>query len=69
MPIGDFYKNIKVYENIFKEIDKQDFESSYLKELKEGLNKDGGSLKAIKELKKIGSYIDLRQNFSCKYNT
>ncbi len=63
MPIGDFYKNIKVYENIFKEIDKQDFESSYLKELKEGLNKDGGSLKAIKELKKIGSYIDLRQNF------
>ena len=63
LPIGDFYKNIKVYENIFKEIDKQDFESSYLKELKEGLNKDGGSLKAIKELKKIGSYIDLRQNF------
>ncbi|WP_455543236.1 MutS-related protein [Intestinibacter sp.] len=62
-PVGDFYKNIKVYENIFKEIDKNEFESSYLKELKNTLDKEGGSIKSVKELKKIGSYIDLRQNF------
>lgn len=63
LPVSDFYKNIKVYENIFKEIDKQNFESPYLKELKQILNKDDGALKCINEIKKIGSYIDLRQNF------
>ena len=62
-PIGDFYKNIKVYDNLFKEIEKTSFESKYLNELKETLNKDGGSINAVKSLKKIGSYIELRQNF------
>lgn len=62
-PVGDFYKNIKVYYDIFKEIENTDFKSNYLKELKEKLNTDGGSINAIKGLKKIGSYIDLRQNF------
>ncbi|MDO5010367.1 MAG: mannonate oxidoreductase [Intestinibacter bartlettii] len=62
-PVGDFYKNLKVYENIFKEIENTDFKSPYLKELKNTLNKDGGSVNSIKELKKIGSYIELRQNF------
>ena len=63
LPVADFYKNIKVYEDIFKEIDSREFKSPYLKELKQTLNKDGGSLKALGELKKIGDYIALRQNF------
>lgn len=62
-PVGDFYKNIKVYENIFREIDNMDFKSPYLKELKQKLNQEGGSIKALKELRKIGEYIGLRQNF------
>lgn len=63
LPVADFYKNIKVYEDIFKEIESREFKSPYLKELKQTLNKDGGSLKALGELKKIGDYIALRQNF------
>lgn len=63
LPVADFYKNIKVYEDIFKEIESREFTSPYLKELKQTLNKDGGSLKALGELKKIGDYIALRQNF------
>lgn len=63
LPVADFYKNIKVYEDIFKEIEIREFTSPYLKELKQTLNKDGGSLKALGELKKIGDYIALRQNF------
>lgn len=63
LPIGDFYKNIKVYEGIFKEIDKMNFTSSYLKELDDKLNKEGQSIKALDELSKIGEYINIRQNF------
>ena len=63
LPVADFYKNISVYENIFKEIENKEFKSEYLKELKQTLSKDGGSIKALGELKKIGDYIALRQNF------
>ncbi|MCI6736901.1 MAG: mannonate oxidoreductase [Intestinibacter sp.] len=63
LPVADFYKNISVYENIFKEIENKEFKSEYLKELKQTLSKDGGSIKALGELKKIGEYIALRQNF------
>ena len=63
LPVADFYKNIKVYEDIFKEIESREFKSPYLKELKQTLSKDGGSIKALGELKKIGDYIALRQNF------
>ncbi len=62
-PICDFYKNIKIYESIFEEIDKAEFKSEYLNELKQKLNKNGGSLKSLKELNKIGEYISIRQNF------
>lgn len=63
LPVADFYKNISVYENIFKEIENKEFKSEYLKELKQTLSKEGGSIKALGELKKIGEYIALRQNF------
>lgn len=52
LPVADFYKNISVYENIFKEIENKEFKSEYLKELKQTLSKDGGSIKALGELKK-----------------
>ena len=62
-PVDVFYKNISAYERIFKEIDKIEFKSQYLKELKQNLNREGGSIKALNELKRIGNYIELRQNF------
>ena len=67
-PIGDFYKNIKVYDNLFKEIEKTSFESKYLNELKETLNKDGGSINAVKSLKKNRLIYRVKTKFLGKYN-
>ncbi|KPI55965.1 mannonate oxidoreductase [Clostridioides difficile] len=61
-PLFSFSRNIQVYEKMFEVLEKETFESDYLKELQKKLSKGSGVSKGIKQLNSIGNAVNLRYN-------
>ena len=61
-PAVKFCKNIEAYEEFLYAIEKENFKSDYLKELKESLLYKGGPEKAIKGLNGMSELIKVRYN-------
>ncbi|MCC0697696.1 mannonate oxidoreductase [Clostridioides sp. ES-S-0048-02] len=61
-PLFSFSRSIQVYEKMFEVLEKETFESPYLKELQAKLSKGNGVSKGIKQLNSIGNAVNLRYN-------
>ncbi|MEL0678520.1 mannonate oxidoreductase [Clostridioides difficile] len=61
-PLFSFSRSIQVYEKMFEVLEKETFESDYLKELQNKLSKGSGVSRGVKQLNSIGNAVNLRYN-------
>ena len=62
LPLFEFYRGLKPYEQLFLLLEKQNFHSPELKELQARLQIDRGAAHAILNLRRIGECTNVRRN-------
>lgn len=64
-PLFEFYRALKPYEQLFSLWEEASLQSAYLQELQQKLQAGRGATAAIRQLRRIGEFSNMRRNIFC----